>query len=101
MKFKKYLFLLLLPLIFLATGCNKDEVTSYSKNLSTYTIDVTYNEDHTLSCKQTVNYKNRTDTTLENVMFHLYPQSFRLGAKSSVVSSLTKNVIVMALPMVT
>lgn len=88
MKFKKYLFLLLLPLIFLATGCNKDEVTSYSKNLSTYTIDVTYNEDHTLSCKQTVNYKNRTDTTLENVMFHLYPQSFRLGAKSSVVSSL-------------
>ena len=88
MKFKKYLFLLLLPLIFLATGCNQDEVTSYSKNLSTYTIDVTYNEDHTLSCKQTVNYKNRTDTTLENVMFHLYPQSFRLGAKSSVVSSL-------------
>ena len=88
MKFKKYLFLLLLPLIFLATGCNKDEVASYSKNLSTYTIDITYNEDHTLSCKQTVNYKNRTDTTLENVMFHLYPQSFRLGAKSSVVSTL-------------
>lgn len=88
MKFKKYLFLLLLPLIFLATGCNKDEVASYSKNLSTYTIDITYNEDHTLSCKQTVNYKNRTDTTLENVMFHLYPQSFRLGAKSSIVSSL-------------
>ncbi len=88
MKFKKYLLLAFLPLIFLITACKQDEVLNASKNLTTYTIDVTLNDNKTLDCKQTVRYRNNTGTSLNNIMFHLYPQSFRTGAKSSVVSSL-------------
>lgn len=88
MKFRKYLLLALLPFIFLLASCKQDEVLNASKNLTTYNIDITLNNNKTLNCKQTVNYRNNTGTTLDNIMFHLYPQSFRTGAKSSVVSSL-------------
>ncbi len=91
MKFKKYLILLILPLIFIFSGCKNNSVITASKNLSTYTIDIVYNGDHTLTCSQTVDYRNNTDTSLENIMFHLYPRSFRQGAKSSVISSLNYN----------
>ena len=87
MKYKKYLLLLLLPLIFIFSGCKKDEVEIASKNLSTYNIEIEY-ADHALTCKQTVNYRNNTCCTLDNIMFHLYPRSFRQGATSSVVSTL-------------
>lgn len=90
MKLKKYLLLLILPLIFL-TGCKGNEVVDVSKNLSTYTLDIIYSEDHTIKVNQTLNYRNNTDTTLDNLMLHLYPRSFREGAKSSVVSSLNYN----------
>lgn len=88
MKIKKYLLLLILPLIFIVTGCNSYSLDKVAKNLSTYNIDITYNDDNTLTCTQTLNYINKTDTSLDNLMFHLYPRSFREGAKSSVVSSL-------------
>jgi len=88
MKIKKFLLLLILPLIFIITGCSSNELEKVSKNLNTYTIDITYNEDHTLTCSQTLNYTNQTNTSLENLMFHIYPRSFRQGAKSTVVSSL-------------
>lgn len=88
MKFKKIFLLALLPLVFMFAGCKQDEVLSTSKNLTTYNIDVTLNDNKTLTCNQTVVYKNNTGTSLNNIMFHLYPQSFRLGATSSVVSSL-------------
>jgi len=88
MKIKKFLLLLILPLVFIITGCQANIVEKTSKDLNTYNIDIVYNEDHTLTCKQTFNYTNRTETTLENLMFHLYPRSFRQGASTSVVSSL-------------
>lgn len=88
MKLKKFLIVFLLPVLFLFAGCQKNEVLEVSKNLSTYNIDVVYNLDKTLTCKQIVEYRNNTNTSLDNIMFHLYPRSFRLGAKSSVVSSL-------------
>ncbi len=88
MKIKKLLLLTLLPLIFVLVGCKQDEVLKASKNLSTYNIDITLNDDKTLDCTQTVEYKNNTGTSLDHIMFHLYPQSFRIGATSSVVSSL-------------
>lgn len=90
MKLKKYLLLLILPLIFL-TGCKSNEIVNVSKNLSTYTLDIIYNEDHTIKVNQTLNYRNNTETTLDNLMLHIYPKSFRQGAKSSVVSSLNYN----------
>lgn len=88
MKIKKYLLLALLPLVFLFAGCKQDEVLKASKNLTTYNIDITLNDDKTMTCTQTVEYRNNTGTSLDNIMFHLYPQSFRIGASSSVVSSL-------------
>ena len=90
MKMKKLLLLLLIPLISLITftGCKNNELEKVSKNLSTYTMDIVYNEDHTLNVKQTLNYRNSTDTSLNNLKLHLYPNSFREGAKSSVVSTL-------------
>lgn len=88
MKLKKYLIIFLLPILFLFTGCKKDEVLLASKNLSNYNIEVTLNTDKTLECKQTVEYRNNTNTTLDNIMFHLYPRSFRQGASASIISTL-------------
>lgn len=70
------------------TGCTQDKLSQVAKDLNTYTINITYNEDHTLTCSQTLEYINKTETSLDNLQFHLYPRSFRQGAKTSVVSSL-------------
>lgn len=87
MKYKKFLLLLLLPLLFI-TGCKTSELEKLSKTLNTYNLNITYNEDHTLNIEQTINYTNRTETSLNNIKLHLYPNSFREGATSSVVSTL-------------
>jgi len=87
MKFKKYLLVLFLPLILLV-GCKQNDLNSISKDLNTYTIDIEYNDNHTLDISQTIEYTNKTENSLENIMFHLYPRSFRKDSKTSVVSSL-------------
>ena len=87
MKFKKYLLVLLLPLLFIV-GCNKNDIESVSKNLNTYTMEITYHSDHTLTATQTLNYKNNSEDSLDNIKFHLYPRSFREDSKLTVVSSL-------------
>lgn len=87
MKFKKYFLLLLLP-IFLLFGCKENTIDRISKDLNTYNIDIVYNDDHTLSVTQSVDYTNQTGDILDSIMFHLYPRSFRTDSKSSVVSSL-------------
>ena len=88
MKFKKYLLLLLLPLAFILTGCKTNELDKIAKELSNFTMEIVYNDDHTLSVKQKLEYRNETDTSLSNLMLHLYPRSFREGAKSTVISKL-------------
>lgn len=85
---RKILLILLLPVLFLFTGCKQEDLFKVSKNLNIYSMDITYNDDHTFSVKQTLTYKNNTDTTLDNLCMHLYPRSFREGATSSVVSNL-------------
>lgn len=87
MKFKKHILLLLLPLFFLV-GCKSQELDKVSKSLNTYNICITYNSDHTLDGEEEISYCNRTENTLDNILFHLYPQCFREDAISSVVSSL-------------
>lgn len=87
MKMKKLLIILLMPLMFLIVGC-KSDLEKESKNLNTYTMELTYNNDHTFTAKQTLNYKNNEDTSLENLNMHLYPRAFREGANSSVISNL-------------
>lgn len=87
MKIRKYLLLLLLPVLFLV-GCNTSELDKASKGLNTYSMQITYNNDHTLSVEQDISYINTTENTLDEVLFHLYPRSFRSGSICSVVSTL-------------
>ena len=71
-------------------GCsNKFDMDKFTKNLSSYTMDIMYNEDKTLSVKQTILYINNTGTSLDNIMLHIYPKDFSENATSNtVVSSL-------------
>lgn len=86
MKLKKFLLLLVLPLFFVF-GC-QSELEKASKDLNTYTMNITYNDDHTLDVVQTIEYTNKTENCLENIKLHLYPRSFREDSKCSVVSTL-------------
>ena len=87
MKLKKFILLLILPLVFLCTGCKDKTLEKVAKDLDTYTMDIVY-DNYTLDVKQTINYTNRTNNTLDVVKFHLYPRSFREDSKSSVISNL-------------
>ena len=86
MKLKKYLLLLILPLIFIV-GC-KSDLDKTSANLNTYTMNIVYNNDHTLDVEQKLEYTNRTEDSLNNLKLHLYPRSFRKDSRVSVVSTL-------------
>jgi len=87
MKLRKFLLLLILPLFFV-TGCKDNTLQKISKDLTTYNMEITYNEDHTIDVNQTIEYKNTSTDNLSNLMLHLYPRSFRIDSNCSVVSSL-------------
>lgn len=91
MKFKKYLILLILPLLILVGGCKDKSLEKIAKDLDTYTLDIVYNPDNTLNVKQSIEYTNKTGDTLEVIKFHLYPRSFREDSKCSVISNLNYN----------
>ena len=88
MKFKKILLILIIPFLVLVGGCKDNTINKISKELNTYTMDIIYNDDHTLSVSQTLDYKNNTENTLDKIKFHLYPRSFREDSNCSVVSTL-------------
>lgn len=73
---KKYaiiLFLLVLFFPLFLTGCERGE-----EKLSCYTLNCVYDDgEHTLSCKQTLDYYNNTDNVLTMLEFFLYPNSFQ------------------------
>ena len=71
-------------------GCTDQfDMDKFTKNLSTYTMDITYNDDKTLSVNQTILYTNNTCTSLDNIMLHIYPNDFSENATTNtVVSSL-------------
>lgn len=87
MKLRKYLLLIILPALFLV-GCKNNELDIASKGLNTYSMQIEYNDDHTLSVQQDVTYYNTSEDSLEDVQFHLYPRSFRAESICSVVSTL-------------
>ena len=84
---KKILFLFLIccmPLVFCGCGSALEQE---SKNLSAYKIDVVYDQEaQELCATEDVRYKNNSQSVLEEVKFHLYPNAFRENAKASVVS---------------
>ena len=73
-------------IVVLFSGCTSN-TESISENLTKYNLNLEFfDENKTLTCKETVSYINNSDTTLDFVMFHLYPNAFREGAKISPVS---------------
>ena len=79
--------------VIILCGCsnNKLNVDKQSKNLNTYEMELTYNEDKTLTGKQRLEYVNNTDTNLNYLAFHLYPKAFTEGATYKPVTELNKD----------
>ena len=73
-------------------GCKNNQIKSQSKNLTNYSLNLTYDDStKTLNGKQTVDYQNNLDTTLNKLEFHLYPNAFRKDAKFRPVSTANYN----------
>lgn len=73
-------------LLVLFTGC-ATTLSSASKNLNNYNIEIDYNSSlQSLTCTEKVSYVNKSDTTLNYLAFHLYPNAFREGSDVSPVS---------------
>lgn len=90
MKKKKIvaLALLLLAVVLLAGCLSQNFVQKYKTNITEYKIDFVLANDHTIDGNQTVNYKNSTSNILNEVYFHLYPNSFSATATHTPVSKL-------------
>lgn len=86
---KKLLLVFALCFTLLAGCGNTGELNlkRESKNLNTYTMDLTYNTDNTLMGKQSLTYTNRSDVDLNHLSFHLYPKAFSQGAVNKPVTS--------------
>lgn len=85
------LALVALICVFALSACKTNSIVlKASKEASTYTISAIYNDDtKSLFASQTVDYKNTSNDTLNNVSFHLYPNAFRENAKYKPVGALT------------
>ena len=71
--------------LFAFSGCS--DAFEFKQDLTNYAMEIEYNdEDKTLSVRQTTDYVNSSDNTLDVVKFHLYANAFREGAKAKVVS---------------
>ena len=86
----KRLFAVFAMCVLVLCGCAKNgdvNLDKVSKNLNTYTMNLIYNDDHTLNGSQTLKYTNNSDTNLKTICFHLYPKAFTKGAVNKPVSS--------------
>lgn len=84
---KRYSWLFVLVCLVLC-GCVSKDINQVSKNLSTYTMNIVYNNDHTLNIDSSVEYVNNTDTILNEICFHLYPRAFSENAENKPISTL-------------
>ncbi len=72
-----FLFVLFLSIPFFFVGCQKAE-----KKLNCYEIFAQYDEqEKTLTCQQSVEYFNNSQTALESVSFFVYANAFSEGQK--------------------
>ena len=93
----KKFFYLLFSVVFLCfstfslSGCKKSEVEKVSKNLTSYSIEATLNDDtKTITASEKINYVNDTETELEFLCLHLYPRAFREGSVVKPYTALTE-----------
>lgn len=83
------LCLILLCQVFFLSGCgtSREELEQIAKELSCYQISIDYdNQSKTLTAKQTVEYKNNSDSVLRQLKFHVYPKYFEQGHTDKVVA---------------
>ena len=83
---KKILFaFMVFGLCFVLVGCG--QYFEAPQNVNVYTMSIEYDCDaKNVSGNLNINYINQTETVLDCVKFHLYPNAFREGAKAQVVS---------------
>lgn len=82
-----FMFILAFTAPIVVSGCKAKDVS-----LSTYSLDVTYNEKtHILDGNMVVNYYNFSDNAFSSLLFHLYPNAFREEAKSKPVSATSED----------
>lgn len=85
-KFFAFLLLAFLPFCFF--GCSSDIIAEASKGANLYEIvAVLDDENKTITATLNLEYKNDSQSTLENLMFHLHPNAFSDGAKTNIAVS--------------
>ncbi len=66
---------------FSLTGCSKSEIDKISKNLTSYAISATFDDEtKQISGTEKIVFYNNTEDELEFICLHLYPRAFREGA---------------------
>lgn len=79
------LLLITVALLLMAHG---NVLTKAARNSDTITISATYDSmAKSLTSKQTVRYKNRSEDALPHIKFHIYANAYRNGAKFPPVTS--------------
>lgn len=74
---------------FSLTSCKNSDIKKVSKNLTTYAISATLDENMKVTGEERVVFYNNTGNELEYLCFHLYPRAFREGALVKPYTSLT------------
>ena len=92
---KKFVSLLILGVFccfftFSLVGCSKNEIDKASKNLTSYAISATLDDEmKQITATETIVFYNSTETELEYLCLHLYPRAFRDGAVIKPYTTLT------------
>ncbi len=93
----KKFFCLLFSFVFVTiftfslTGCKKSEVEKVSKNLTSYAIEASLDDEKKeMVCSEKIVYRNTTGGDIEYLCLHLYPRAFREGAMFKPYTNLTE-----------
>lgn len=91
-KFLSFALCLAFVLVFSLAGCSspKSQLKQASEGANSYQISATLNTDNTLSASEVVTFKNTTNSTLEELKFHLHPNAFSKEAEQHKATSLTQ-----------
>jgi len=88
---KKFVsFFLICVSVIVLCGCSarfERELKKVSRNLTNYTLEIEYNDNHTIQVNQAVDYVNKSNTNFEDIYFHLYANNFSKGATNKPVST--------------
>ena len=78
-------------ILFVGCKAKKDNLDQIGKSLSTYTMDINYDDNaKSLYAEQTLNYVNNSDALLGEIYFHLYVANFCAGATNQPVEDMYK-----------